>query len=299
MADLTGSSLDRWRADPTSFIEEVLINPDTGEPFVLLDCERRFIAEMFKIDGDGHLIYSDIIYSCPKKTGKTTFAAILEITVVLLFGERFGEGVCVANDQEQAQRRVFAMCRRIIEASPLLEDEAKITADKITFTTGATIIAIASDAASAAGGHQSIACFDELWGFVQERARRLWDELVSVPTRKISCRLVVTYAGFESESLLLKELYDRGKAQPEIGPDMHAGDGILMYWTNEPQAPWQDARWLAEMRRSMRPNQFLRMIENRWTVSQATFVDLAEYDRCVDPAQTRRHQRRAGGRWTR
>jgi phage terminase large subunit-like protein len=63
---------------------------------------------------------------------------------------------------------------------------------------------------------------------------------------------------------------------------MHAGDGILMYWTNEPQAPWQDARWLAEMRRSMRPNQFLRMIENRWTVSQATFVDLADYDQCVD-----------------
>ncbi len=284
---ITSTMLDRWRADPATFVETVLHDPDTGAPFELLDCERRFVAEMFRTDDDGHLIFTDLIYSGPKKLGKTTFGAILTITVVLLFGERFGEAVCVANDQEQAQGRVFTMCRRIIEVSPLLKGEAKITQDKIAFTaTGGTIVAIASDAASAAGGHQSIACFDELWGFVQERARRLWDELVPVPTKKVSCRLVVTYAGFESESLLLKELYDRGMAQPEIGPDLRGGNGILMFWTHQPQASWQDARWLASMRRSLRPSQYLRMIENRWTVSESAFIDVALWDACVDPALT-------------
>ena len=195
---ITSANLARWRADPAIFVEQVLVNPDTGRPFELLPAERVFIEHMFKTDADGRLVHTDLIYSCPKKSGKTTFASILTITVVVLFGERHGEAVCVANDQEQAQGRVFAMCRRIIEASPLLAREARILSDKISFPAiGATIAAIASDAASAAGGHQCIATFDEIWGFTQERARRLWDELVPVPTRKVSCRLVVSYAGFK------------------------------------------------------------------------------------------------------
>ena len=73
-------------------------------------------------------------------------------------------------------------------------------------------------------------CFDELWAYSSERARRLFDEMVPPPTRKIACRLTVTYAGFEGESELLEELYKRGKKQPEVGPSLHAGDGLLMAW---------------------------------------------------------------------
>ena len=71
-----------------------------------------------------------------------------------------------------------------------------------------------------------------------------------------------TYAGFEGESSLLEELHNRGRALPVIGPDLHAGDGLLMFWTHGPVAPWQDDKWLAQMRRTLRPNQYLRMIEN-------------------------------------
>jgi phage terminase large subunit-like protein len=52
----------------------------------------------------------------------------------------------------------------------------------------------------------------------------------------------------------------------------------------EPVAPWQDARWLADMRRSLRPNQFTRMIENRFVATDASFVDMALWDDgCVNP----------------
>jgi hypothetical protein len=72
----------------------------------------------------------------------------------------------VANDFEQAVSRVFAVIRRIVEASPLLRHEAKITSDRISFPAlDATIVAIASDAASAAGGNPTISTFDELWGY--------------------------------------------------------------------------------------------------------------------------------------
>ena len=37
------TKLARWRADPAAFIEHVLHNPETGEPFVLLPAERAFL----------------------------------------------------------------------------------------------------------------------------------------------------------------------------------------------------------------------------------------------------------------
>jgi len=180
----------------------------------------------------------------------------------VLYGDRYAEGYCIANDLEQAQSRVFEMCRRIVEASPLLRREAKVNVDRILFTaTGTTITALASDYTSAAGAQPTVSVFDELWGVRSERARRLWDEQVSVPTRRISCRLVVSHASFENESELLHELYQRGLKQPLVGTDLHAGNGMLMFWSHVPIAPWQDEAWLSGMRRSLRPNQYLRMIE--------------------------------------
>jgi phage terminase large subunit-like protein len=280
-------ALKRWRADPAMFIETVLVNPETGRPFVLLPAERVFLRHAFTTGADGRLAYSEWVYAAPKKSGKTGFAALLMTTAVLLFGGRYGEAFTLANDLEQSTSRVFTAAARIIEASPLLRSEARVLSDKIIFNaTGSSIVPLASDAASAAGGHPVISVFDELWGYTSERARRLWDEMVPVPTRRFSARLTVSYAGFSDESALLEELYARGKAQPEIAPDLHAGDGILMFWTHSPVAPWQDPAWLATMRRSLRPAQYLRMIENRFTSSESTFIDMAWWDECVDPKAT-------------
>jgi phage terminase large subunit-like protein len=278
--------LDRWRAAPIDFIEQCLVvETEDGRPFVLLDAERAFIKHMFTFDEDGRLLHPELIYAAIKKSGKTTFAAVLVIVTLLLFGGRRAEAYCVANDFEQAQGRVFELCRRIVEDSPLLRREAKVSADRITFTaSGATIAALASDYASAAGGHPTIAVFDELWGYTSERARRLWDELVPVPTRKISCRLVVSHAGFEGEGELLHELYRRGLTLPTVGDDLHAGDGTLMFWSHKPIGPWQDAKWFALMRRSLRPNQYLRMVENRFVTTESSFVELEWWDACVDAA---------------
>ena len=158
-------------------------------------------------------------------------------------------------------------------------------ADRISFPAlDASITAIASDAASAAGGNPTISCFDELWGYTTERSRRLWDEMITSPARKISCRLTTSYAGFSGESVLLEELHKRGMALPEVGPSLRAGDGMLFAWHTEPVAPWQDERWLAEMRRSLRPSAYARMITNEFVSAESRFVDLAAWDACVQPA---------------
>jgi phage terminase large subunit-like protein len=280
MARIDPRSLQRWRDAPVSFVEQVLIDPETNQPFVLLPVERQFLDHAFRTGDDDRLLYPELIYACPKKSGKTTFAGIITITIIVLYGGRFGEAICCANDFEQAQGRIFQMIKRIVECSPLLRADAKITADKVVIA-GATVSAIPSNYFSAAGSQQSISVFDELWGYVSERSHRLWDEMVPPPTRAIACRLTVTYAGFSGESTLLEGLYKRGLAQPLVGTDLHAGDGLLMFWSHEPVAPWQTEAWLAEMRRSLRPAQYQRMIRNEFVTTESSF-DMAAWDRCID-----------------
>jgi hypothetical protein len=277
---LDDTSLDRWRQNPCAFIEQFLVDPETRKPYKLLPAERLFLQHMFTLDADARLLYPTAIYSAIKKSGKSTLAAMIVITMILLFGGRYAEAYICANDKEQATDRVYEICRRIVEASPLLQRETKITNDRILFpATGATITPLSSDYASAAGGHPTIAVFDELWGFSSERSRRLWDELCPVPTRKISCRLVVSHAGFENESPLLEELYQRGLALPLIAPDLYAGDGQLMFWSHTPIAPWQTGAWLVQARRDTRPNQYLRQYENRFVSTEESFIDMADWDR--------------------
>ena len=280
---LEHSALARWRQSPIEFIERVLRDPETGKPFDLFPAQRAFFQHAWQLRDDGRLLYPEQCLGMPKKTGKSATAAMHLLTTTLLFG-RFAEGYALANDLEQAQGRVFQAVKRICEVSPLLKREADITQRVISFPqTGATITAIGGDYASAAGANPTISSFDELWGYTSERSRRLWDEMVMSPARKISARLVTTYAGFEGESTLLEELYKRGMALPSIGDDLRAGDGLLFFWSHKPLAPWQSDAWLAEMRRSLRPNQFLRMIENRFVTTESSFVDMVKWDRCVDP----------------
>ena len=57
---------------------------------------------------------------------------------------------------------------------------------------------------------------------------------------------------------------------------------LLMFWTTSPVAPWQDDKWLAQMRRTLRPNQYLRMIENGFVTTESPFIEMTWYDACVD-----------------
>jgi hypothetical protein len=283
---LSARSLAHWRACPIEFIETVLFDPETGRPFKLLPAERAFLTHAFKISANGKLLYNDWLYSCPKKSGKTTFEAIVELTMTLLFGGAFPEAYILANSQEQGKGRCFEICCRIVNASPLLKDEADITADKICFSAfNATIQAIPSDAGSAAGSNSCCSGFDELWAYTSEAARRLWDEMTPPPTRKIACRVTVTYAGYEGESVLLEELYRRGRQQPLIGEDLYAGDGLLMFWSHKPIAPWQDEAWLTSMRRE-RASAYQRQVLNQFASSSSQFIDMEQWRAITDPNAT-------------
>lgn len=176
------SKLARWKRDPIAFIREVLINPETNKPFELYPEQIEFLRRAFTPLPDGSLPCPEVIFSTPKKGGKTTLAAMALIYVIVALGGPYAEGYCVANDFDQAQGRVFQAVCRIVRASPMLRHAVKMQANRIVFSsTGASITAIASDYAGAAGANPTITVFDELWGYVSERSHRLWDEMVRVP----------------------------------------------------------------------------------------------------------------------
>jgi phage terminase large subunit-like protein len=81
-----------------------------------------------------------------------------------------------------------------------------------------------------------------------------------------------------------------GKVLPQVGKDLYAGDGLLMFWSHEPVAHWQDERWLADMRRSLRPSAYARMIENQFVSSESQFVDLSAWDQCIIPDMLPLHE---------
>lgn len=282
--------------DPVAFIDEHILLSELGRPFQLADHQRAILRLAFAFDDAGRLPWDTIIYSCPKKSGKTTINAAVALWWALCV-ESPNEIPVVANDLEQAQSRVFKAVAGLLKHNPHISVSAEVQASRILFANGTEIRAIASDYRGEAGGNHGLTSWDELWAYSTESSTRLWEELTPVPTRLNSIRFVSTYAGWENESKLLWDLYLKG-----IGPEEHRdGQGVklhsdlpiyanhaarlFVYWDHEPRMPWQTPAYYAGQRKSLRPNTYVRLHENRWAVAEAIFITPeGMFDPCVDPA---------------
>src|SRR5207249_6493874 len=83
---------------PLEFIREVLVDPETGQPFVLYPAQERFLREALTLTPDGRLPYPELVFSAPKKSGKTATAAMIMIFVIVILGGPYAEGYVCAND---------------------------------------------------------------------------------------------------------------------------------------------------------------------------------------------------------
>ena len=280
----------------TQWAEHFIILP-SGEHIVFEDHQRLILDHCFSFDADGKLPYSVIVYSCPKKSGKTTVNAILQAYFAFNI-EPPNEIITAANKREQAISRAFKELKGFIERNPVLRAEAaSIIGNQVILRNGTSILAIPNDASGEAGSNHGLTCWDEIWGFVSERNRRLWDELCPVPTRKNSIRFVSTYAGYSGESALLEDLYGQvfkengelreGVTMP-LGEDLpcYAIGDLFMYWDHQAKMFWQTEEYYSSQRTSLRPNTYLRLHENRWVSSESGLFDMDRWDACTDPAHS-------------
>ncbi len=292
---MSAAGVEQYAHDPVAFCDDLVHWNERGEPFRLFDHQREILQAAFVFDDDGRLPWDTFVFSTTKKSGKTTINAALTVWWAYV-QEPPNELFVLANDQEQAQARVFSAAARIIQRNPALAESAIVETKRIMLSNETTITALASEFRGAAGSNHGLTSWDELWAYSSEGSRRLWDELTGVPTRRNSIRIVTTYAGWEGESDLLFELYKVGVGSDEhpdgqgvrIHPDLplylNADTRLLVYWDHEPRMPWQTARYLEAQRRSLRPATYLRLHENRWTAAEGTFVEPAVWDACVAAA---------------
>jgi phage terminase large subunit-like protein len=271
----------------------------------LFDHQKRILRDITQLSEDGRFKYQTIIYSCPKKSGKTTINALFTLYYSLLYP--YNEILVCANDFDQAASRVFEFIRNAIILHPELKDTCKIKEGKkeIYLPNGTIIRAIPSDYAGAAGASVGLSSWDELWGFTSSSAERLWDELTPIPTKQ-SVRFVSTYAGFEGESKLLWGIYN-SYVQNEFGIikenllyedlPVFVNGLYYIYWDSKTTSggkhhrlPWQTEDYYKSQYKDFlsrgRLIQYIRLHDNEWTRGENALIDMDIYDSCVDSSRS-------------
>jgi hypothetical protein len=61
--------LARWRREPISFIEEVLVDPETGQRFQLFPAQWEFFSRAWQLTEEGRMVYPEQVFAAIKKSG--------------------------------------------------------------------------------------------------------------------------------------------------------------------------------------------------------------------------------------
>jgi len=111
--------------NPITFIDRLVKKNELGQPFKLMDHQREILRLAFDFDTDGRLPWDTIIYSCVKKSGKTT----LNGAITLAWGftqDPPNEVLVLANDLEQSLARCFKTMEGLIKHNSELQREAEV-----------------------------------------------------------------------------------------------------------------------------------------------------------------------------
>lgn len=283
-----------------------------AKKIVLETTQRRILTHIFKRREDGTFPYDTILYSTVKKDGKTTLAGAVGAWVAACI-EPPNLILTLANDQEQSAGRIFAAMTPTLNALGCRVPTAISSKPEVRLPNGTVVQAIANNYAGAAGANYGLTLWSELWAYITERSRRLYEELVPVPTKKTSIRWVETYVGFEDESELLLEEFLRIFADteetalaqptehrqapvpvPELIDIQSEGkpccyhipeEGLFYYHNHTPRMPWnvgeKGETYRRKQRAALRPTQYTRLHENRWQSAEGTFIDPSWFDDAV------------------
>lgn len=266
--------------------------------------QKRILDEALTLDPETFQFkYETVLYSCIKKSGKTSLAAAVGAWYAEEVGPPGTEIYVIANDLESAEGRVakdikFHYEQKILQHDLTInvqgrevrftERNTPITQYRITLPNETFIQVLAQSYRSVAGSRHALTLWDELWGVMSELSRRTWDEMTPIPTVSASLRFIATYAGFENESDLLWDLYLRGVDVEEHPQGKAAGlfddlpcyvnKRLFCYWDHEPRMPWQTQAYYDQQLENERPAAYIRLHTNQWVTSHEAFVPVEWYD---------------------
>jgi phage terminase large subunit-like protein len=275
-----------------TWAESSWILPETRRPVVLRSWQKAALRAMFPPDGS-RSPWETFLISTVKKGGKTTLNAIATKYAALTFPAPETVYV-VANDEAQAQERVFDLIAAQVRRSGLVRaGKAVVSKGEILFReTGTRIVALPADFAGAAGAIFGVSSWTEVWAFRFEAHVRLFEELTPIPGRR-SLRIVDSYAGFEGDSPILEPMWQRALAGERLDDELPIfASGRLWAFIDvgeEAQArawlgnPADMEAYYREQAASLRPGTFARLHFNLWQSGEEAFITGDEWDACVQP----------------
>lgn len=280
-------------------------NPKTGDvlppgPIVLDDHQAAIVDEALSRDEGGRFRYVTILYSAPKKSGKSALSA--GVAKYMGHTNDYGSIYCLANDGKQSDDRLYqpivksySLHRRL--NGPFAGVRPKLVEVTIP-DTHSKIEAVPCDAAGEAGSEPLATFWSEVWGYDSEAKRRLFTEMTVPPTLYgYAIRWIESYAGFIGQSDLLWELYETGVKQGTPHPGFNHLVGIdgepvvyvneaarmFVYWDTKPRMAWQTDDYYEAEARILLPSEFQRIHRNQWQAPSGSFVEPEMWDRCADP----------------
>lgn len=169
-----------------------------GQTFTLQDWQEDITRRLFGWRrADGTRRFRKAYIEIPKKNGKSTWLAGVELYLFIGDGEPGAEVYCIAVDKDQAGI-VFGECATMVRQSPELAKELgrQIADSRKTITDVATaskLAALSADAPKQEGLNIHGACVDELHA---HRSRVMWDTIVyGGASRRQPMIVMITTAG--------------------------------------------------------------------------------------------------------
>ncbi|KKM21806.1 hypothetical protein LCGC14_1631730 [marine sediment metagenome] len=199
-------------AETVKFIQGLrhFIGEWSGEPFTLLDWQRRGVVEPLfgRLNADGFRRHRWAYIEVPKKNGKSHLAAAIALYLLCADSELGAEIYGAGYDRDQAAI-IFRIAKQMVLASEelsdilVIHDSAKRIVDR---ETGSFYEAVSRETLGAHGYNPHAVIFDELH---TQRNRELWDTLtMGMGARRQPLVFAITTAGAEGESPLCKELHN-------------------------------------------------------------------------------------------
>ena len=269
---------DVYKDDICSYLEKQFYIVETKRPVILEDWQKeRILKPLFSVDDSTGLRKHTLgLLGLPKKNSKSTMAAMIA-NYFLFQDEDFGELLLTANSKEQSSWIIFDKLKKSLLMNREQFKWVKIFDDVIENKRTNTVArVVAPNYKTSSGMNPNLVIFDELWAYEDtdsRNARKFFDEMTTVPTRKQPLTIIVSYAGHDEETLIY-EIYKRGLE----GKDKK----MFFFWSHENLASWITKDYLDTQRKRLRANTYLRLHENCWTSSEERFIDMEMWDECID-----------------
>lgn len=296
---------DRDKAEEViRFIEKFckLSNP-RGKPFILLPWQRQIVYDVFgwysKATGERRFVH--VYIEIPRKNGKTYFLAALLIW--LLMGEQPNAEIYAAACTRDQAGLLYKAVMQMVNQSAFLRERLNPTLSRKELNYAnkdGFLKALSGENVGSHGKYPSVVACDELHEWQGEKALSLYEALISgFGNRPNPLVIHITTAGFGGELTLAKKLHEKALEFAEGECDDPTFYGVI--YGAEATDNWEDEKvwertnpsyelakknlrreYLAAKADIGRQNTFKRLFLNIWTEQLTRFLDLSDWDKCVN-----------------